>query len=384
VINIPLDEAAMAYAGRVGRVTVRHSSQLGSFIGRVNELAELERLFESARLVTITGPGGSGKTRLALELAQRMGPRLRDDPAFVDLASLRDVALIPSAIAAGLVLDVEPGRELLDRIANRLVASDLLLVLDNWEQLLPDGATTAAALLARCPELRVLATSRTPLNLRGEHQYPLEPLPVPVAADASSVDRLERNDAVALFVDRARAVNPKLLLTSDNASEIAAICRRLDGLPLAIELAAARTRVLSVEALLKRLDRALPILTSGSLDAPDRHRSLRETIRWSYDLLPPTERRVFTRLAVFVGGATLDTAPPVIFNRGDGTEGELLDLLDRLVVQALSASWPIQAENRASRCSRQSANSPWRRSRTTVKRHRRGGDTPRLSSPWPK
>jgi predicted ATPase/DNA-binding CsgD family transcriptional regulator len=325
----------MADPGPARMAPSRHSSQLDSFVGRVNELAELERLFDSSRLVTITGPGGSGKTRLALELVERVRPRLASGAAFIDLAPLRDPALIPSVIAAAIVLDMQPGLELLDRIVSRLDESYSLLVLDNCEQLLPDGAGIVSTLLARSLDLHVLGTSRTPFNLRGEREFPLDPLAVPDTSDQTSVELLERNDAVALFVDRARAINPHLELTSENASAIAGICRRLDGLPLALELAAARTRVLSVKALLNRLDRALPVLTSGPLDAPARQRSLRDTVMWSYDLLSPIERRVFARLSVFVGGARLDTARSVLLNEREAAATELLDILDRLVNQAL-------------------------------------------------
>jgi non-specific serine/threonine protein kinase len=338
-MNVPLGDVARNH-GPLDPAQSAHSSQLTSFVGRVDELSALEHLLESARLVTITGAGGSGKTRLALEIADRMRSRRIDGATFVDLSPLRDARLIPSAIAAALDLVDEPGRPLLDRIVSRLDDSDALIVLDNWEQLLPDGAVIAATLLARCRSLQVLATSRTPLNVRGEREFPLDPLPVPDAADPSSVEMLGRNEAVALFIDRAGAVNPQLHLTTENAATVAAICRRLDGLPLALELAAARTRVLSFHALLRRLDRRLPMLASGPADAPARLRSLRDTIRWSFDLLPPTERRVFARLSVFVRGATLDTAPSVVLDSGDGAEIELLDVLERLVGHALVRAAP--------------------------------------------
>jgi predicted ATPase/DNA-binding CsgD family transcriptional regulator len=306
---------------------------MSSFIGRVAELADLERLVGGGRLVTVTGPGGSGKTRTVLRLLDRLGPAAVDRIAFVDLAALRDPALIPSAIAVALLLKDEPGRDLLDRIADRIGDDHVLLVLDNLEQLLPAGGEVARSLLQRCPNLRIVATSRMPLDVRGEREYPLEPLPVPGPAP-EPIEELERNDAVTLFIDRARAVNPRFSLTSANASAVAAICRRLDGLPLALELAAARTRVLSPQALLRLLDRALPVLTSGPMDAPLRHRSLRATVRWSYDLLPPEERRVFTRLSVFLGGARLDTAGHVF--GGDDVDGlALLGVLDQLVRKAL-------------------------------------------------
>ena len=311
-------------------------SQLSSFIGRQRELAELEALFETGRLVTISGPGGSGKTRLVLQLAERVRHRLADGVCFVDLASLRDPALVPSTIASVLAIREAPGQAVLDTLAERLAAKRVLLVLDNLEQLLPAAATLVGVLLSRCPNVHVLATSRAPLHLRGEHEYPLDPLRLPDEAELQSLERLERTEAIALFLERARAVNPRLRLTTDNAAAIAAICARLDGLPLALELAAARTKVLGPEALLQRLKASLRLLTSGAADAPARQHTLRDTIAWSYNLLPGAERRIFARLSVFVGGCTLEAAEVVVPDPADlDSEPDLLDALGRIVDQGL-------------------------------------------------
>jgi predicted ATPase len=283
--------------------------QLTSFVGRSRELAELDEALGAARLVTVVGPGGSGKTRLALEFAARRRAA-SPDLHLVDLTPITDAALVPVSIALVLGVREVAGEALQDTLARRIGDRTVVLVLDNLEQL-PRAGSVIAELLAASPGLRVLATSRAPLHVRGEQQYPLAPLRLPGPAELASLDDLAEVEAVQLFVDRARAIDPAFALTGDNAVAVAGVCARLDGLPLAIELAAARTRLFTPTALLARLDRRLPVLTEGPMDAPIRQRTLRSTIGWSFDLLGERDQRVFASLGVFAGGFALAAAEAV-------------------------------------------------------------------------
>ena len=282
--------------------------RLTSFVGRERELADLAELFGTARLITLTGPGGSGKTRLALEFAASV-----DTPVahVVDLAPIIDAGAMVAAIAATLGVH-DAGEPIADTLAASIGEVDTFLVLDNLEQI-PEAGLQVAALLAAAPGLRVLATSRSPLHVRGEHEVPVTPL----ADDA----------AVALFADRARAIDPRFSMDEDAAASVADVCTRLDGLPLAIELAAARTRLFTPAALLDRLEQRLPVLAEGPADAPDRQRTLHATIAWSFDLLTEDEQRVFTAVGVFSGGFAADAAEAVA---GDPA---VLATLERLVDQ---------------------------------------------------
>jgi predicted ATPase/DNA-binding CsgD family transcriptional regulator len=303
-----------------------------SFVGRSHELGEVEALFGDARLVTLVGPGGCGKTRLALEFAARRGGASQDLHV-VDLAPITDATLVLASIAAVLRVRGAAGEALEDAVARSIGDREILLVLDNLEQL-PEAGLVIAKLLAASSNLRVLATSRAPLHVRGEHEYPLGPLQLPGPADLASLDLLAEVEAVKLFVERARAIDPALSLTGDNAAAVAGICARLDGLPLAIELAAARTRLFAPTALLARLDRRLQVLTDGPMDAPIRQRTLRSTIGWSFDLLSERDKRVFARLGVFAGGFTLGAAESVAVDPADPEGGPgLLASLDHLVEQ---------------------------------------------------
>jgi predicted ATPase/DNA-binding SARP family transcriptional activator len=269
-------------------------------IGRRLEIAAVSALLRTdARLVTLVGPGGTGKTRLAVAVAADLAPELRDGAAFVDLSAISDPELLLPTIAHELGL--EAGTPL----AAHLAGLTMLLVLDNLEQII-EAAPHLTELLSAAPRLRILATSRAPLRLSGEHEYPVPPLPLPAAG--SSLEDLARSDAVRLFADRARAVAPSFSLDESNAQDVAAICWRLDGLPLALELAAARSKLLPPAAMLDRLD-DLP--SAGPRDAPARQRTLAATIQWSYDLLGPEEQRVFADLGVFTGGCTIDAAETV-------------------------------------------------------------------------
>jgi predicted ATPase/DNA-binding CsgD family transcriptional regulator len=321
-------------------------AQVSSFVGRARELAELEVLLAKSRLVTLTGAGGSGKTRLALEAAERTRQRLGQPTYFVDLAPITDPGLVVSSLAAALGVRERPRRPLLDTLVDALGERRLFLVLDNLEQLLPTAATLIAGLLARCPNLRILCTSRAPLRVRGEHEYAVDPLDLPDEADLATPDRLGQTEAVALFVERARGADPHFSLTVDNAAVVAGICRRLDGLPLAIELAAGRSKLLTPDALLRRLEHRLPLLTTGLADAPARQRTLRDAIAWSYDLLDPTDQRVFARLSVFVGGFLLGAAEAVVPDPADPTPLESLEALGRLVDRSL-VRVELQAEGGA-------------------------------------
>lgn len=299
-------------------------------IGREHELAETSTILcnGSTRLLTLTGPGGVGKTRLALALAAAVTANFPDGVASVPLAALTDPDLVLPAIAQALGLTEVASRALREVVHTALRNRRLLLVIDNWEQVIV-AAPEVAALLASCPGVTVLATSRAPLRLRGEREYPLAPLTIPDLTHFPLVAQLADNPAVQLFVDRAHSVAPSFALTRENAATVAAICRRLDGLPLALELAAARARLLSPTELLARLDRALPLLAGGARDLPDRQRTMERAIGWSYDLVAPDEARLFRALATFTGGWEYAAAEAI------DPESDVLLLLSALVEQAL-------------------------------------------------
>jgi non-specific serine/threonine protein kinase len=302
-------------------------------VGRAAELAASRTLLleEAVPLLTLTGPGGVGKTRLALAVAHEVAAAFGDGVVFVDLSPIRDPALVLSAIAQTLGVREVRDRPLAVALATFLKRRQALLVLDNCEQVL-EAAPEAGALLAACPAVQILATSRAPLRVRGETLLPVPPLALPDPAKALPLDALAQTEAVALFAQRAHAGDPGFALTEQNAAVVAEVCRRLDGLPLAIELAAARLRVLSPEALLALLSDRLRLLTGGSRDVSARQRTLRATIAWSYDLLSPDQQALFRRLAVFIGGFDLDAAAAAVV---DGDLVELVDGLEQVVAQSL-------------------------------------------------
>ena len=304
-------------------------AQVSSFIGRQRELNAVLTLIADHRLVTLSGPGGSGKTRLAIAAADRALPSFEDGVFFVALAALRDPEMVAPTAAAALGVREATGRPLIATLIEYLEPRELLLAFDNFEHLL-GAARVIRDLLESAPRLKVLVTSRILLRLTGERDFVVPPLPVPEPDE--TLAQLAANPAVALFVDRAAAVSPEFVLTAESGSVVADICRRLDGLPLAIELAAARMRILSPHDLARRLDSRLDALVGGASDLPDRQRTLRATIEWSHDLLDAPLRRMFARLAVFDGGWDLAAAEAVT---GEGLGADPVDLLERLVDQSL-------------------------------------------------
>jgi non-specific serine/threonine protein kinase len=300
---------------------------LTSFVGREPLIAQGLSILRSARLVTMTGPPGTGKTRLATRLAAALAPEFEDGTVFVALAAIADPALVPPAIAQALGVRSTWPRSVVDTVTAHLREQHLLLVLDNFEQVLP-AADHVRALVAACPRLTVLTTSRAPLRLSGERELPVPPLDCSGLHPTGPTDHVAGTEAAALFVERAAAVQPGFHLNAHNAAAVNEICRRLDGLPLAIELAAARVKVLPPQALLSRLEKRLDLLRSGVRDQPSRHQTLRQAIAWSYDLLDPHEQTLLRRLAVFVGGPTLAAADAVA---GPAVEGGALEGLASLV-----------------------------------------------------
>jgi non-specific serine/threonine protein kinase len=300
-----------------------------SLVGRIGEIAAARAalLDEAVPLLTLTGPGGVGKTRLALAVAHEVVGSFADGAVVVELAQLSDPALVPSTLAAALDVQLDVADTSIAAIVATLHGQQRLLVLDNCDHVLAATAELAAALLAGCPAVQILVTSRSPFHVRGEHVLPVAPLPLPPIDGLPSLKELARNDAVRLFVERARQVDPVLPFEEGSAATIAEICCQLDGLPLAIELAAARVAHLPPQAILERLAQRLTLLTGGPRDAPVRQQTLRDTIAWSYELLTEEEQRLFRWLSVFVGGFNLDAAEAIAAASDLGGE-----LLGRIVV----------------------------------------------------
>ncbi len=302
-------------------VVATHGSAT-SFVGRKRELQEIRALLGEAdvRLVTLTGAGGAGKTRLAFAVSGEFGRRLRHGAVVVDLAPISDPALVVTTVAHSLGLRETPGRRAVDALAAHFAGRETLLVLDNFEQVLP-AASDVSELLERVPVLKVLVTSRAPLRVPQERVYAVPPLEVPDMARHLPVDRLRRVEAVRLFIERAQRSRADFQLSDVNAEAVAELCVRLDGLPLALELAAARIKMLSSQAIVDRLGRRLDLLRTEASDVPDRHRTMRSAIEWSYELLGEDEQRLLTSLGVFTGGFTLDGAEAV-------AEADSFDVLD--------------------------------------------------------
>lgn len=304
---------------------------LTDFIGREREVAQVKQLLSASRLLTLTGVGGCGKTRLALQIASEVLAEFEEGVWLVELASLTEAALVPQALAAVLGLRGKPDQSLTETLSDNLRPKRVLLVLDNCEHLIESCAQLTEVLLRACPDLQVLATSREPLGLVGETTWPVPPLSLP--DDSASLDRLVESDAVRLFIERARNSDPNFSLSQENAPAVAEICHRLDGLPLALELAAMRMRAFSAEQIARRLDDQLRLLTGGSRTALHQQ-TLRATMDWSFNLLTKAEQTLLCRLSVFRGGFTLEQVQAVC--AGESTESsELLDLLTQLVSKSL-------------------------------------------------
>jgi predicted ATPase/class 3 adenylate cyclase len=307
------------------------------FIGRAKEVANVQQhlLRQEVRLLTLTGPGGVGKTRLGLQVAAQASDHFTDGTWFVSLAPLSDPDLVIPTIAETLEVREAGGRSLLEQLQKFLRGKKVLLLLDNFEQVV-SAATQVADLLSACPQLKILVTSREALHVRAEREFPVPALALPDPQNLPSLSTLSQYEAIALFIERAQAVKPDFQVTNANAPAVAEICARLDGLPLAIELAAARTRLLSPQSLLKRLGQRLQLLTSSTRDAPARQQTLRQTIQWSYDLLPAVEQRIFRRLSIFVNGCTLEAIESVSATLEDTMPlglDEVTSLLDKNLLQ---------------------------------------------------
>ena len=307
-------------------------TRLTTFLGRDAEIEAIGLLLADHRLLTLTGPGGTGKTRLSLEVAGRWMRHYPDGVWFVELATITDPDLVPSTIAQALNLAERGGMTPIERVIDHLGAKRALLVLDNFEQVLGAGAAVNE-LLAACPNLAILTSSRSALQVSGEQEYPVPPLGLPDPANLPSLSQLSQYEAVALFIERARAVRPGFEVTNENAPAVAEICVRLDGLPLAIELAAARIRVLTPQAMLGRLGDRLGLLSAGARDLPARQQTLRGAIAWSHDMLEEDDRELFARLSVFVGGAGLDEIESVCSGEGGDTLDGLTSLTEKSLVR---------------------------------------------------
>src|SRR5215831_9945015 len=314
--------------------TDRLPVRLVPLIGRQRELQDVVDALSLSRLVSLTGPGGIGKTRLALAAADAAREHFTGGVCWVELAPVGDPAIVPQAVADGLGVPGVPGQDATATIAGHIGDRPMLLVLDNCEHLAPAVAGLADRLLGSCPFLSILTTSRELLGVDGERSWPVPPLSLPADGVVPAVSALAEFDAVRLFEQRAQLVLPSFRLADDNAAAVLQVCRRLDGLPLAIELAAARMRVLSAGQLAERLDDIFAILVGGSRTAPARHQTLRATLDWSHDLLDADERAVFRRLAVFSGGFTL-TAAGQVASGGDIQAERMLGLLTRLADKSL-------------------------------------------------
>ena len=308
--------------------------QLTTFIGREREIAEAKRLLAETHLLTITGPGGSGKTRLSLEIGARLLSEYPDGVWLVEFAHLADPARVPQVLATALSVREEADRPLLVTLVDHLRPKRVLLLLDNCEHLIDACAGLADTLLRGCPEVKILPSSREALGLTGEVVFRVPPLSLPDSRLVPALERLAEYEAVRLFVDRAIAVKPDFTLTDDTAAAVVQICRRLDGIPLAIELAAARVRTLSVQQITAHLDERFRLLTGGSRTALPRHQTLRGLIDWSYGLLSEAERELFRRVSVFVGGWTLEASVAVCAG-ADVDRYDIVDLLGRLVDKSL-------------------------------------------------
>ncbi len=296
-------------------------------------------MLSTERLLTLTGPGGSGKTRLALQVAAEMIEHFKDGVFFVALAPITEPGLVPLTIAQSLGIKEIPGRSIVDSLKDYLQPKSLLLLLDNFEQVI-SAAPLVAELLMASRELKVIVTSREGLRISGEREYPVPPLELPNLKQLPPLESLSQYAAVELFLQRAKEVKPEFRITNDTAPAVAEICYRLDGLPLAIELAAARIKLLPPRAMLARLEHRLEFLTGGARDLPERQQTLRNAIAWSYELLDENEQKLFRRLSVFVGGCTIDAVEAVAGDNPAQTSilDQLGSLLDKSLLQEVDGT----------------------------------------------
>jgi predicted ATPase/DNA-binding CsgD family transcriptional regulator/DNA-binding XRE family transcriptional regulator len=306
---------------------------LTSFIGREREVLELRTLLQRCRLLTLTGSGGVGKTRLAIELVTALPTTHSGGSVVVELAILADCYLVPQAVAMAVGIPEQPGRGWMEVLSEALRGRELVLVLDNCEHVIAACAELAAGLLPLCPRLQIVATSRERLGVVGEVTWQVPPLSLPSVSAAQTAARVAESEAIQLFVERAAAAVPGFALSDRNALAIAQLCHRLQGIPLALELAAARVRLLSVEQICERLDDALGLLVSGNRSAPARQQTLRATLEWSCALLTPAEQQLFHHLSVFAGGWTLEAAEAICGD--DAIQEHVLELLGQLVEKSL-------------------------------------------------
>ena len=330
---------------RSGRGLHNVPADVTSFVGRRRELAEIKRLLATTRLLTLTGPGGVGKTRLALRTAVDLQRAFPDGVWLVELAPLQDPALVAQAVFGALQLRDQSARWSMAAVADYLADKNLLLLLDNCEHLLSACAVLADNLLRACPTVRILATSRQPLGMSGEVTLTVPSLSVPAAEEVSAIPRLIGYEAIALFAERAVAALPGFQVVTANHDAVIQLCRRLDGIPLAIELAAVRLKALSVEQIVERLDDRFRLLTAGNRTAMPRHQTLEATIEWSYDLLSEPERNLWLRLSVFAGGFDLDAVENVCTGEGISVV-DIFDLVASLVDKSILARDEIAGKAR--------------------------------------
>jgi len=320
-------------------------TQLTSFVGRSEMVARAKRLVETSRLLTLTGPGGIGKTRLSLQVAAETFDQFPDGVYFIALSAVRDPEVIPSVIAQAIGIPMTGNRLPLDMVIEHLRNRKTLLVIDNFEQLLPEAAGFPSTLLQASPNLKVIVSSRAPLRAYGEHEFPVEPLLIPDSTTHPSLDILSQYEAVKLFIERATAAKPDFYATNENAPAIAGICERVDGLPLAIELAAARIKLFSPQALYSRLEKSFSALGVGARDLPSRQQTLTGAIAWSYDMLDAPGRRLLARFSVFARGAGLEQAGAVC-GPAEEVGDDVVTGLDELADQSLLRRVPDVEEPR--------------------------------------
>jgi predicted ATPase/class 3 adenylate cyclase len=320
-------------------------TQMTSFVGRAAAVAQGNRLLQNTRLLTLTGPGGIGKTRLSLQIAADSAQQFPAGVYFVPLSAVRDHELVASAVAQVLGVPIAGSRTPIEGVVEHLRDKTILLLLDNFEQLLPEGAAAATQLLQSGPGVKLLVSSRSVLHVYGEQEFAVEPLGLPDRKTHPGLDALRQYEAVKLFIERAVAVKPDFAVTNENAPAVAGICERVDGLPLAIELAAARIKLFSPQALLSRLETSLSALGTGARDLPGRQQTLRGAIDWSYEMLDENQKRLLNRFSVFARGAHLEQAELVCGPAGE-VGGDVLSGLDELADHSLLRRQPDFAEPR--------------------------------------